>query len=164
MLVPYNFPPKGWAFCAGQLLSISQNTALFSLLGTQYGGDGKSTFALPDLQGRIPLGVGQGPGLSDYFQGQEAGEDSLTLLQTEIPSHSHVIMADTALPGASQASGNAPAKKGMYLNPAAPANFNATLHPTAMSIMGGNLPHENRMPTLTMNWIIALQGVYPARS
>jgi microcystin-dependent protein len=164
MLVPYNFAPRGWAFCQGQLISISQNTALFSLLGTMYGGNGQTTFALPDLQGRVPIGKGQGPGLSDYLQGEESGEASVSLIISEIPFHTHSLMANTALPGASQAAGNAPAKKGMYLNPATPASFNAQLHPTAMSIIGGNQPHENQMPTLTMNWIIAMQGVFPSRS
>src|SRR6201990_2466491 len=105
-IFPFNFPPKGWAWCDGQLLPISQNTALFSLLGTMYGGDGKSTFALPDLQGRAAMMWGQGPGLSDHFQGESSGSETVTLLQTEIPAHTHTLgahaadPADVSVPGA----------------------------------------------------------------
>src|SRR5258706_9599376 len=105
---PFNFPPKGWAFCDGQLMPISQNTALFSLLGTTYGGDGKSTFALPNLQGSVPLGAGQGPGLSLYDLGQQSGTDTITLLQSEMPLHTHIVQSSAGGRGVSPGTGNGP--------------------------------------------------------
>jgi len=166
-IFPFNFPPKGWAFCAGQLMPISQNTALFSLLGTYYGGDGKSTFALPDLQGSVPLhtGFSTGPGLSPYSLGQQSGEQYLTLLESEIPAHTHSMNASTQDGGDSHPQTNLVAQGigiGMYTDantgPFANMNFN-TLPPA-----GGGLPHNNIMPYLTLNFCIALQGVYPPRT
>jgi microcystin-dependent protein len=164
-IFPFNFPPKGWAFCDGQILPISQNTALFSLLGTTYGGDGKSNFALPNLQGSSALHPGQGPGLSLYDLGETGGEDTVTLLATEIPSHNHTINAKTA--------GTISDPNGLlWGNPAgrpAPNFFaNAIGTPQNMSLTAlattGGQPHNNLMPYLTLNFCIALQGVYPPRT
>ncbi|KQV67862.1 phage tail protein [Nocardioides sp. Root122] len=156
-LFPFNFCPPGWAWCDGQLLPISQNTALFSLLGTFYGGDGKSNFALPNLNGRVPVGHGQGPGLSVYDLGQEGGSETVTLLPTEIPAHSHTLTGS---------SGTA-----TTANPAAavPATTEAELyHSTGQGSgpllpTGGSAPHNNMQPYLTLYYAIALQGVYPSR-
>jgi microcystin-dependent protein len=157
-----NFPPRGWAFCNGQLMPISQNTALFSLLGTFYGGDGKSTFALPDLQGRAPMHPGQGPGLSQHFLGEESGSEFVTLLQTEMPAHVHTAQPKTSLgnqqtPVAKSWAGSTVAKQ--YVNTAP----NVQMSPQALVPTGGSLPHNNMPPYLFLNFIIALQGVYPAR-
>jgi microcystin-dependent protein len=160
-----NFAPKGWALCDGQLLPISQNTALFSLLGTTYGGDGKSNFALPNLQGSAPMQAGQGPGLSLRDLGEVGGEQSVTLLQTEMPSHSHTAAAATN-PGLADPTSNAWASgaKG-FGNVYSPSGANnVQMSPLATSIAGGNLPHNNMMPFLGLTFIIALQGVFPARS
>ncbi|SEC97283.1 Microcystin-dependent protein [Rhizobiales bacterium GAS191] len=168
----FNFAPKGWAMCNGQLLQISQNTALFSLLGTTYGGDGKSTFGLPNLQGSVPIHVGgnqPGPGLSIYDLGEVGGSSNVTLLTSEMPSHSHSLNADTG--NANSASpANAVYKSGQYPgNPAgavwlytsaAPAT---SLSATALSTAGSSFPHNNMMPTLTLNFCIAMQGIFPAR-
>jgi len=163
-----NFAPKGWAMCDGQLMSISQNTALFSLLGTTYGGDGKSTFALPNLQGSAPLQAGQGPGLSLRDLGETGGEQTVTLLQTEMPLHTHTARcSDLAGNQVSPAGGvwaMTTTRRGS-VNAYAPTSMNkATMHPLALSISGGNLPHNNMPPFLTLNFIIALQGVFPPRS
>jgi len=161
----FNFAPKGWAFCNGQLMPISQNTALFSLLGTTYGGDGKSTFALPNLQGSAPMQAGQGPGLSLRDLGETGGEQNVTLLQTEMPAHSHTAQGD--------ASGNLPGPQGNswggalkgHGNLYAPSGTsNVPMNSFALSISGGNQPHNNMMPYLTLNFCIALQGIFPARS
>jgi microcystin-dependent protein len=163
----FNFPPKGWAFCDGQLLPLSQNTALFSLLGTFYGGDGKSTFALPNLQGSAPVNFGQGSGLSEYFLGQQGGTETVTLLNTEMPAHLHT--AGAAGVGADQLS---PAL-GVWAQGGGrrtPVNTYQTalgtstlMSPLAVSIAGGSLPHNNMPPYLTLNFCIALQGVFPQR-
>ena len=162
-----NFAPKGWALCDGQLLPISQNTALFSLLGTTYGGDGKSNFALPNLQGCAPLQAGQGPGLSLRDLGETGGEQTVTLLQTEMPAHSHSAQGST---GSNQttpvnnawASGAKLGGGNLYF-PSTPAS-NVQMNPFGTSITGGNLPHNNMPPFLGLTFIIALQGVFPARS
>jgi len=163
-IFPFNFAPKGWAFCNGQLLPLSQNTALFSLLGTTYGGNGKSNFALPDLQGRAPMHPGQGQGLSLHDLGETGGSETVTLLESEIPVHPHSLMASTqnanqATPAAnslSRVTGFQP-----YLPPAgAPL---AAMAPQALTIAGGDLPHNNMQPYLTLNFNIALQGVFPPR-
>ena len=163
-IVPFNFPPKGWAFCNGQLLPLSQNTALFALLGTTYGGDGKSTFALPDLEGSSAMHPGQGQGLSLRDLGQIGGAESVTLLQSEMPIHSHTanavgVVSTTAAPSnqtalARSVNGSAYAAGGGPLQ---------QLAPQALPIAGGSLPHNNLQPYLTLNYIIALQGVFPAR-
>src|SRR5579863_125639 len=164
-IFPFNFAPTGWAFCDGQILPLSQNTALFSLLGTTYGGDGKSNFALPNLQGSAPLQPGQGPGLSLYDLGQIGGEQSVTLLQSEMPAHNHTAQGDgnstlagpqgNAWGGALKGHGNLYAPTG---------SSNVQMSPLALSIAGGSLPHNNMMPYIALNFCIALQGVFPPRS
>jgi len=166
-IFPFNFAPKGWAFCDGQLLPISQNTALFSLLGTTYGGDGKSNFALPDMQGNTPMQQGQGSGLSLRDLGEVAGEQTVTLLQTELPAHIHTAVAAT---GSGQGSpvGNAWAsglKTGPSLySPPGANGKDVSMSPVALTITGGGQPHNNLMPYLTLNFCIALQGIFPARA
>jgi microcystin-dependent protein len=162
-VVGFNFAPSGWALCNGQLLPISQNTALFSLLGTYYGGDGKSTFALPNLIDNVPVHQGQGPGLSQYFLGEQTGTPTVTLLNTEIPVHSHGLLArndpaelQAPAPNRSMARSTA----GFAYNTLAP---NVNLAPQAASVTGASLPHNNYMPSLALNYIIALQGVFPPR-
>lgn len=166
-IFPFNFAPKGWAFCDGQILPISQNTALFSLLGTVYGGDGKSTFALPDLQGSAAMHPGQGPGLSLFDLGQVGGSETVTLLVSEIPAHAHGVGRALADAGNSITPVNsvwaqAGAGRGaaaLYIDgsPTGQVNINS------LSVTGGGLPHNNMQPYLTLNFCIALQGVFPAR-
>lgn len=161
----FNFAPSGWAWCDGQLLPLSQNTALFSLLGTTYGGDGKSNFALPDLQGRVPMHPGQGPGLSLRDLGESSGVETVTLLEGEIPSHSHPVRVSSDVASISAAEANAlavPRRNGaMYQS-----NTSQNLTPTAIESLataGGGQPHNNMQPYLTTNFCIALQGVFPPR-
>jgi microcystin-dependent protein len=166
-IFPFNFAPKGWAFCDGQILPLSQNTALFSLLGTTYGGDGKSNFALPNLQGSAPMHPGQGPGLSLYDLGQSGGSQTVTLLQTEMPGHSHTAQAATTGGGVSSPQNNAWASGLKGHSPAYSASSgptNVQMNPFGTSINGGNLPHNNMQPYLGLNFCIALQGVYPPRT
>ena len=161
-LVGFTFAPTGWALCQGQILPISQNTALFSLLGTTYGGDGKSTFALPDLQARAPMHFGQGPGLSLHDLGEVGGRETVTLLASEIPAHSHALNAGNAVPAAQAPAGAMPGP-----SPAKPFNAgpaNTTLAANALSTAGASQPHNNMPPYIAMNFIIALQGVFPPRS
>lgn len=162
-IFPFNFAPKGWAWCNGQLLPISQNTALFSLLGTTYGGDGKSTFALPNMQGNCPMHPGQGPGLSLHDLGETGGSETVTLLESEIPSHSHALRAsldqgDLAIPNPNRSL--ASSSQGVIYNTTAP---NSPMAPQALSPAGGDQPHNNMMPYLTFYFNIALQGVFPPR-
>ena len=159
-IYPFNFAPKGWAWCDGQLLPLSQNTALFSLLGTFYGGDGKSTFALPDLQGRLPMHPGQGPGLSQHFLGEEGGSETVTLLESEIPAHSHALVASLSDGLFTQPAGQLFAQ-GVGVNVWATGSPNTTLSPSALAPAGGDQPHNNLMPYLTLYFAIALQGVFP---
>jgi microcystin-dependent protein len=162
-----NFAPTGWALCNGQLMPISQNTALFSLLGTTYGGDGKSTFALPNLQGSAPMQQGQGPGLSLRDLGETSGEQNVTLLQSEMPAHSHNAQGST---GSNQttpvnnawASGAKLGGGNLYVPTNPPSNVQ--MSPLGTSIAGSSLPHNNMMPYLCLTFIIALQGVFPPRS
>jgi microcystin-dependent protein len=165
-IFPFNFPPTGWAFCDGQLMPISQNTALFSLLGTFYGGDGKSTFALPDLQGSVPMQTGQGQGLTERFLGEQSGVETITLLVTEIPIHTHNVMTDPfqgdkSVPAPDQvlavSTGGA-----FYVKPA-PAPPLDLMAFQALPPAGGGLPHNNLQPYLTLNFCIALQGIFPQR-
>lgn len=162
-IFPFNFAPTGWAFCDGQLLPLSQNTALFSLLGTTYGGNGNSNFALPDLQGRAPMHHGQSPGLSLRDLGEMGGSDTVTLLESEIPAHSHMVMA-----------ANFPADANSPVNNALSRSTNAsvygtggnavTMSPLAIAPAGGDQPHNNMQPYLTLNFCIAMQGVFPPRT
>jgi microcystin-dependent protein len=165
-IFPFNFAPKGWAFCDGQLLPISQNTALFSLLGTTYGGDGKSNFALPNLQGSTPLQPGQGPGLSLRDLGETSGEQTVTVLQTEMPSHSHGVQGASSGsvggPGSNSWASGGKGRPGTYAASNAPTNVQ--MNPLATSIAGGGQPHNNMMPFLTLNFCIAMQGVFPPRT
>ncbi|MEO6039226.1 MAG: tail fiber protein [Saprospiraceae bacterium] len=163
-IFPFNFAPTGWAFCNGQLLPISQNTALFSLLGTFYGGNGQSTFALPDMQGNAPMHPGQGPGLSLRDLGEVSGSETVTLLTSEIPIHKHNMVSindigDINVPTANGLARSAGAS--VYTTAASPVVLMA---PNALAPAGGDLPHNNRQPYLTLNFCIALQGVYPPRS
>ena len=164
-IFPFNFPPTGWAFCDGQLMPISQNTALFALLGTVYGGDGKSTFALPNLQGSAPMQPGQGQGLSLRDLGETSGVEAITLLVSEIPLHTHGMMAQNQpaqLPGPgtdrtfSRSSGG-------FAYKAAPFNQVVMMSPNMLAPTGGGLPHNNMQPYLTLNFCIALQGIFPRR-
>ncbi|MCP9763285.1 phage tail protein [Lacihabitans soyangensis] len=158
----FNFAPKGWAFCQGQILPLSQNTALFSLLGTTYGGDGKSNFALPNLQGSAPMFWGQGPGLSLHDIGEISGSENITLLQSEMPIHSHQVSVVADLSN----SGGIPGPQS-YLAIANIPTYNSvantSMSPNQLSITGGSLPHNNMQPYLTLNFCIALQGVFPPR-
>jgi microcystin-dependent protein len=153
-LISWNFPPKGWAFCNGQLMPINQNQALFSLLGTMYGGDGRTNFALPDVRGRTPMHMGDG-----FTEGQKLGEEVHTVTQSEMPAHNHFVSSSTQngnqadigiLAGLSEA-------YGPFSNP-------TTLQPATITLTGGSQAHENRQPLLVMNWCIALQGVFPSRN
>jgi len=168
LLVPYNFNPRGWQFAAGQILPISQNTALFSLLGTTYGGDGKSTFALPDLRGRIPIGSGQGAGLQQYVLGEVSGAETVTLLTNEMPIHNHNLTAFAAGNNIGNPVGLVFSHIGISDGPAAygasTATLNDTLSQNVVRMAGNNQAHDNMMPYLTLNWIIAMQGVFPTRS
>jgi microcystin-dependent protein len=162
-IFPFSFAPKGWAWCDGQLLPISQNTALFSLLGTTYGGDGKSTFALPDIQGRAVMHPGQGPGLSLHDLGESGGTETVTLLDSEIPAHTHAA-------NASQGDGLERTPVGQLLGTGigisqyqAPGAL-TSMSAQAVTPTGGSQPHNNMQPYLTMYFNIALQGVFPPRS
>ena len=169
----FNFAPRGWAMCAGQTLSIAQYQALFSLLGTTYGGNGQTTFNLPDLRGRLALGFGQGPGLSTYALGAPGGQESHQLVISEVPPHAHTLNATnngqangTNLPSSSVLMGsgygieaNNPTEN-IYGN----ASPSIAMAASAVGSAGGNQPHENRMPFLTINYCIALEGVFPSRS
>jgi len=167
-IVPFNFAPKGWAFCDGQLMPISQNTALFSLLGTTYGGDGKSTFALPNLQGCSPLHAGQGPGLSLRNLGETGGEQTVTLLQTEMPAHTHTPQGLNAKAGQASPSNAVWAQQQVGRQPLPAYSTNPgtspAMSPQALGVVGGNLPHNNLVPFLGLTFVIALQGIFPARS
>ena len=160
----FNFAPTGWAQCNGQLLPISQNTALFSLLGTFYGGDGKSTFALPNVQASCVNGVGQGPGLSDYFLGQQAGTEFVTLLDSEMPAHNHSIVANIA-PATLLAppAANGGLARSVNGNAYKTGAGNTNMAFQSLSVAGASLPHNNVMPSLVLNYCIAMQGVFPPR-
>lgn len=163
-IFPFNFAPRGWAFCDGQLMPISQNTALFSLLGTMYGGDGKSTFALPNFQGSAPMFWGQGPGLSLYDQGQTGGSETVTLLESELPAHAHQASGaagsgPTSPTNSTWGTGVGRTPPPVYVD----GNPNVSMAPATLTFAGGSLPHNNMQPYLTLNFCIAMQGVYPPR-
>ncbi len=159
-----NFAPRGWALCDGQLLPISQNQALFSLLGTMYGGDGRITFALPDLRGRGPIGPGQGPGLPNHYVGGRAGWQTNTLSTSQLPSHTHTgqLSGTTAAADASDPSGRVPAQTDVraYSSSGPPTNMNGPV----LGSTGGNQSVNNMQPWLAVNYIIAIQGIFPVRS
>jgi microcystin-dependent protein len=154
-----NFAPNGWALCNGQIMSIAQNTALFSLLGTTYGGNGQTTFALPDLRGRVPVHAGQGPNLSNYSLGQQGGVESVTLTTNHMPAHTHTLNASSNDETTNRPTNAVPAKGGVY-----DGTLNTTMNPGVVGNAGGSQPHENLPPHLTLNYIIALQGIFPSRN
>ena len=158
-LVSFQFPPKGWALCNGQLLPINQNQALFALLGTNYGGDGRSTFALPNMQGRVPMhDGGNNPGTI-------GGASSQTLTVAQLPAHRHTMLASSVPSHAADPTGRVLGSTEAYgINVMHIADGSAALHPAALSISGGSQPHENMQPYLTTNFIIALQGIFPSRN
>ncbi|MBM2846201.1 MAG: Tail Collar domain protein [Bacteroidetes bacterium] len=159
-LFSYNFIPTGWALCQGQLLPIVQNTALFSLIGTTYGGDGQTNFGLPDLRGRAPVSSGQAPGLSDYTLGQQVGEEFHTLTTSEMPAHIHTLNVTNNVGSSDSPQNGVPARNAAAV-PQYGTTVNTTAAPATISVAGGSQPHENRPPVLVLNWCIALQGVFP---
>lgn len=161
-ILPCNFAPRGWAFCNGQLLPISQNTALFSLVGTNYGGDGRTTFGLPNLQGRSAVGVGQGPGLSLYDVGQSGGSDAVTLLTPEMPAHGHTLNATASATTGNPAGAALAPPAGGQLEYRMPGNI-APMAGDSLVPVGG-APHNNLQPYLVLNFCIALQGIFPPRA
>lgn len=166
-----NFAPRGWALCNGQILSIAQNTALFSLLGTTFGGNGQTTFALPDLRGRMAISPGQGPGLPSYQLGEQSGEPTHTLIITEMPAHNHTAQTQLRAKAdggtASNPGGNYPAastaRDNIY-DPSTDTALNADAAQVTIGIAGGSQPHNNMPPYLGLNYIICLEGIYPSRS
>lgn len=165
ILVGFNFPPRGYAFCDGRILSIAQNSALFSLLGTTYGGNGTTTFALPDLRGRVPMGFGNGPGLTPRTLGEVSGTETVTLLVTQIPAHNHFLSANSAAGDTGAPAGAVLANSGAtdkeYLSTGVP---NEVMSPQAIGITGGSQPHNNMQPYLVLNYSIALEGIFPSRN
>ncbi|MFT7775635.1 phage tail protein [Roseateles sp.] len=161
-LIGFTFAPKGWAFCNGQLLPINQNQALFSLLGTTYGGDGRVTFALPDLQGRAPLHYGGTEGIS---LGQRAGASAVTLTASQLPAHSHALLATSDLANAGVPGGAVPAAKPRGgMNRYAPVGSDTVMGTSSLTSAGGSQPHSNMQPSLAMYWVIALVGIFPSRN
>lgn len=159
-----NFAPRGWAFCDGQLLPINQYSALFSILGTTYGGDGRTTFALPDLRGRVPIHEGHGPGLSDYRLGAKGGQEHVTLTLNQMPSHNHHVNAVSSAGNDANPQNNFPANTVGFDREYSAANPDIQMNGNMISNTGGGQSHENRQPFLALNYIIALQGVFPSRS
>ena len=162
-LVPYNFAPQGWALCDGQLLPISQNTALFSLIGTQFGGNGQTTFGLPDLRGRVPIHAGTGPGLSTRYIGESGGEENHTLAATEMPAHTHQAQGSSAIGTSDSPVAGVPARSAAG-TPEYAAAPNANLAVAAIQPAGGGQPHPNMQPFLGMTYIISLFGIFPSRN
>jgi microcystin-dependent protein len=165
-IFPFNFAPKGWAWCNGQLLPLSQNTALFSLLGTTYGGDGKSNFALPDLEGRAPMHPGQGPGLSLHDLGETGGSETVTLLESEIPFHNHFVKVSLEQGDIQEPTSTTSVARPVGALPfvAAAGQTLASMATEFLAPVGGDQPHNNMMPYLTCYFCIALQGVFPPRT
>jgi microcystin-dependent protein len=153
-----NFAPRAWAFCNGQILSIAQNTALFSILGTTYGGNGTTTFALPDLRGRVPMHTGQGPGLTNRNLGEQGGTEAVVLSQQELPAHTHTLNGSTGAVNTTRPTGAVPAKGGSY------STANPDTQMAAPGVVGNNQPHDNMPPTLAVSFIISLQGIFPSRN
>lgn len=171
-ITSFNFAPKGWALCNGQLMSIQQNAALFSLLGTYYGGNGVQTFALPNMQSRIPIHMGTGNGLSTYVIGEQGGTENVTLLYNQLPLHNHLVNANSGYGTSTAPAGLFPAQTngGTSSAPAAgqtdysTGTPNATMNAATIGQQGGNQPHSNIQPYLTLNFVIALQGIFPSRN
>jgi microcystin-dependent protein len=163
MLVPYNFAPVGWFLCNGQLLEIEQYTALFSLIGTTYGGDGRTTFALPDLRGRVPVSSGQGAGLSNYDLGETYGVESVTLAATQIPAHNHAVHCNGDAATEPGPKDHYPGGKPEGGVDDYSATRNTQMNTEMIGNTGGGEAHENRQPSLVLNWIIAYQGIFPNR-
>lgn len=157
-----NYAPQGWAFCHGQLLPLAQHTALFAILGTTYGGNGQTTFALPDLRGCVPLGVGQGVQLSAYELGERGGSETVTLTEAQLPAHTHALNASTTLASSREATNNLLAKSRVLPN-YAPVSASAEMHKSAIADAGAGQPHNNMPPFLAINYIIALEGIFPPR-
>ena len=160
----YNFAPRGYALCQGQLLSISQNTALFSLLGTTYGGNGQTTFALPDLRGRVPMGWGQGPGLSPNSLGQVSGTETVTLLVTQMPAHNHLVNAVSEPGDGSSPQGTFLANSGALDKEYKATGTMVNMNANAVAPAGGSQPHSNMQPYLVLNIYIAIEGIFPSRN
>ena len=172
-LFGFNFAPKGWMFCNGQLLSIAQNSALFALLGTTYGGDGQTTFALPNLQSRVPLGMGTGPGLSNYQIGQTGGSENVTMSTNQMPAHNHALTGSGNAATANNIRGSvlaqpngvaSPSEDTVAVNAYAPAGNAVVADPSAIGLTGGNQPMPVMQPYLAMNYCIAVQGIFPSRN
>lgn len=160
-----NFAPRGWAFCDGQLLPINQWQALFSILGTMYGGDGRTTFALPDLRGRVPLHPGTGPGLSTYSVGENGGAEQVALNVNQMPTHTHSLNANTNVGNNPNPAGASIADtKGNDKDYMKSGEVNTAMSAQSIGSTGGGQPHENRQPYLAVNYIIALQGIFPSRN
>lgn len=165
-----NFAPRGWALCQGQLLAINTNTALFSILGTTYGGNGQTNFALPDLRGRVPVGQGQGPGLSNWVLGELTGVEDVSLVVTEMPAHNHVVQVSSGQADTATAGNNylATANGAFGPDPVTVNTYNgtptATLAANSLTVSGGSQPHENIQPSLCINYIICLEGIFPSRN
>ena len=158
-----NFAPRGWALCNGQLLAIAQNQALFSILGTTYGGNGQTTFALPDLRGRVPVHFGQGQGLSNRVEGERSGVEAVMLTQAEVPQHPHLVSGTDAT-GTHTGPANAVWATSARSDAQYSAQGTTSMSPAAMGTAGNSAPHNNMQPFLTLNFIIALEGVYPSRN
>ena len=158
-LVAFTFAPRGWAFCAGQLLPINQNQALFALLGTSYGGDGRTTFALPDLRGRVPVGAGQSVAGADYPLGSSGGHEKVKLTIGQLASHSHAVRANTGPSTTRNPAASVPAFGGAYA-----ATQNVMMNGVMLGKSGGGQEHENRQPYLSLNYIIALEGIFPPQN
>lgn len=164
MIVPYNFAPRGWAFCNGQILPIAQNTALFSLLGTTFGGNGQTTFALPDLRGRVSNSSGQGPGLSSYDLGQVGGTENETMTINQMPAHNHLVSASSGDASSSKPEGRFFANSGTASIYADALTAPVLLGPTTINNTGGSQPFSLLQPYLTLNYCIALEGIFPSRN
>jgi microcystin-dependent protein len=158
-LVPFAFAPKGWALCAGQLLPINQNQALFALLGTTYGGNGQTTFALPDLRGRVPLGAGESAAGSNYQLGSTGGQETIKLAVAQLPSHAHPVRGNNGSATTKDPTNAVPARGGAYA-----ATQNAKMNTVMLGKSGGGQAHENRQPYLSLNYIIALEGIFPSQN
>ncbi len=163
-----NFEPRGWAFCDGQSLNIAENETLFAILGTTYGGDGRLTFRLPDLRGRVPMHAGHGPELSPREIGQKTGSENVALSAKQLPEHRHEILVSNTEPNGSGSSSGALAAANIYVNPEAGTHRQRSepktpLNSKTIGLTGGSVPHENMQPTLCLNYIIAVQGMFPSR-